>query len=158
MVVEAAPSAAFELAEPDLLEFLIVAFDARNLTKSTSTANSMFPALAAIIASGFWSGVGHAGRHRRGAEDASIVSRPARLFASDLAECGRVNGASSGLTRRHQPSLIAALRSSATIFSTPRLIEELGEIPCLSRIGGFGWGMIRGGSGGAVKKSRLRFY
>ena len=27
----------------------------------------------------------------------------------------------------------------------PRLIEESGEIPCLSRIGGFGWGMIRGG-------------
>src|SRR5260221_12323842 len=45
-------------------------------------------AVAGIIASGLWGGVGHGGRHRRGGEDASVVSRPVcRRHISSA--CGR---------------------------------------------------------------------
>jgi hypothetical protein len=37
----------------------------------------------------------------------------------------------------------------------PRLIEESGELPCLLRIGGFGWGMIRGGFLSAEDRKHL---
>src|SRR5260221_9480027 len=47
-------------------------------------------AVAGIIASGLWGGIGHGGRHRRGGEDASVVSRP--------------------VGRRHIPSAVARLR------------------------------------------------
>jgi hypothetical protein len=41
--------------------------------------------------------------------------------------------------------VLVAAGKAANLYPDSLFIEESGEIPCLSRIGGFGWGMIRGG-------------
>ena len=49
------------------------------------------------------------------------------------------------MSRLLYPLAYLLSRVCDSTITIPRLIEESGEIYCLLRIGGFGWGMIRGG-------------
>jgi hypothetical protein len=73
------------------------------------------------------------------------MPRPARFKACHAGDIAAGSAEAGNKTILHR---IAAI-------TIPRLIEESGELPCLLRIGGFGWGMIRDGFFSAEDRRHL---